>query len=62
VGPSLYFDIRTHVFVMRTLDIVRISNLSMLSEVRMSNFEYIHRVIPSETLVRNWKVRIWRST
>jgi hypothetical protein len=31
-------------------------NLSTLSEVRISNFEYVYRVTPSEKLVRKSKV------
>ncbi len=60
MGP-LYFDIRTPVFVMRTY-IVRILNWSTLSEVRISNFEYVYRVLGSGNLVRESKVRMWRST
>ncbi len=41
--------------------IVRISNLRKLSEVRISNFEYVCRVMRSEKLVRKLKVCIWRS-
>ncbi len=40
---------------MRTY-IVRILNMSTLSEVRKSNFEYVNRVIRSERLVRKSKV------
>jgi hypothetical protein len=58
MGP-LYFDIRSPVFVMRTC-IVCILNLSTLSEVRISNFEYVYRVMHSEKLVHKSKVRIWR--
>jgi hypothetical protein len=59
MGP-LHFDIHTPAFVMHTY-VVRISNLSTLSEVLILNFEYVYRVMGSEKLVRKSKVRIWRS-
>ncbi len=41
--------------------LVRISNSSTLSEVRISNFECVYSVMHSKKLVRKLKVEIWRS-
>jgi hypothetical protein len=54
----LYFDIRTLVFIIRTY-IVRILNMSTLSEVRKSNFEYVNGVIRSERLVRKSNIYVY---
>jgi hypothetical protein len=48
-------------YLLCVLWIVRISNLSTLNEVRISNFKYIYGVMRSEKLVRKLKVRIWMS-
>jgi hypothetical protein len=53
MGAS-YFDIRTLVFIMRTYLVHRL-NLSTLSEVLVSYFKYVYRVIHSERLVRKQK-------
>jgi hypothetical protein len=49
-------------YLLCVLWIVLILNLSTLSEVIISNFMYVYRVMRSEKLVHKSKVHIWRST